>query len=185
MIYPQNFEEKIGFAHLREYVRNRCSSILGKKECDEMAFSLDFKIVEKLLNEVSEFLTIINGGEEFPLTFIGDINEELQHCKVEGTYLTEAALFNLKRSLDTMSDVARFFTCAEDETPKYPALADVASDMMQFPLLSKEIASIIDKFGNIRDNASPKLVEIHRQIDATTAGINGMMRRILAQGRDA
>ena len=118
MIYPQNFEEKIGFAHLREYVRNRCSSILGKKECDEMAFSLDFKIVEKSLNEVSEFLTIINGGEEFPLTFIGDINEELQHCKVEGTYLTEAALFNLKRSLDTMSDVARFFTCAEDETPK-------------------------------------------------------------------
>ena len=185
MIYPQNFEEKIGFAHLREYVRNRCSSILGKKECDEMAFSLDFKIVEKSLNEVSEFLTIINGGEEFPLTFIGDINEELQHCKVEGTYLTEAALFNLKRSLDTMSDVARFFTCAEDEPPKYPALADVASDMMQFPLLSKEIASIIDKFGNIRDNASQKLVEIHRQIDATTAGINGMMRRILAQGRDA
>ena len=39
MIYPDNFENKIGFNEIRKMLRERCLSPLGKEQVDKMAFS--------------------------------------------------------------------------------------------------------------------------------------------------
>lgn len=45
MIYPQNFEQKIGFSEIRRMLSDGCLSILGKEKVDGMAFSSHFEEV--------------------------------------------------------------------------------------------------------------------------------------------
>ncbi|MEG0253815.1 MAG: endonuclease MutS2, partial [Muribaculaceae bacterium] len=100
--------------------------------------------------------------------------------------LNESDLFNLKRSLITISEIVAFFTNKDETTqPPYPYLSMVTKEMIGFPGIVKEIESIIDKFGNIKDNASPALNDIKKAINSTMTGINGLLRRIINEGRQS
>ena len=52
MIYPQNFEEKIGFDQIRQLLKGKCLSTLGEEKAIEMAFSDRFSEVEERLEQV-------------------------------------------------------------------------------------------------------------------------------------
>ena len=86
MIYPRNFEQKIGFDHIRTYLKGYCQSTLGKDVVDEMAFMSDVAAISTRLGETVEMLAIINGGVELPLNYMADINGQLNGVRVEGTY---------------------------------------------------------------------------------------------------
>ena len=47
MIYPQNFEQKIGFDSIRHLLKEKCLSTLGQERVDEMNFSESFKDINK------------------------------------------------------------------------------------------------------------------------------------------
>ena len=55
MIYPKNFEQKIGFTEIRALLRERCLSTLGKEKVDEMAFTTDAVQVNTWMEEIREF----------------------------------------------------------------------------------------------------------------------------------
>ena len=59
MIYPDNFEKKIGFDEIRELLRGRCLSTLGKDRVDAIAASTDASTIGRWLKEVSEFRRIM------------------------------------------------------------------------------------------------------------------------------
>ncbi|MEG2403211.1 MAG: Smr/MutS family protein [Muribaculaceae bacterium] len=186
MIYPQNFETKIGFDTLRKDIAKKCISPLGIAECNAMLFSSNYDTVISRLNETKEFLNIIQDGVEFPLNYIYDVTSQLNSIRIAGTYLNESDLFNLKRSLITISEIVAFFTNKDETTqPPYPYLSMVTKEMIGFPGIVKEIESILDKFGNIKDNASPALNDIKKAINSTMTGINGLLRRIINEGRQS
>lgn len=187
MIYPKNFENKVDFAAIRNLLKAKCLCALGVQCCDEMAFSTDYGKVCAMLEQTNEFLSIIESGVEFPLNHYFDLTQQLETVRAEGSFLTESELFNLKRSLSTIADIARFFKSSnsdDGETPQYPRLTDVASTMTAFPDIIDAIDAVLDKFGNIKDNATPELLAIKRQIASTTSSINGILRRILSTGRN-
>ena len=49
MIYPKNFEQKIGFDEIRHLLREQCLSTLGKEKVDEI-LGIDVEIPERLAN---------------------------------------------------------------------------------------------------------------------------------------
>lgn len=185
MIYPANFENKIDFISIRNILKDKCLCSLGEKCCDDMHFSSDYAEVKKMLEQTNEFLSIILGGFEFPLNHYFDLTKSLINLRAEGTYLSEMELFNLKRSLSTISDIASFFITDEGEDVQYEQLTALVAPMQAFPSVVNNIDRILDKFGNIKDNATPELMSIKRQIASTTASINGLLRRILNEGRQA
>ena len=83
-----------------------------------------------------------------------------------------------------MGEIVRFFERSSDEgTPAYPSLARLAKTMQSFPDIIAEIGRILNKNGNIKDNASPLLQELRRAIANATASINGLLRKVIATGR--
>ena len=50
MIYPSDFESKIGFDYLRVCVSDKCQSAMGKEEVAKMSFSSDFNFIKKELD---------------------------------------------------------------------------------------------------------------------------------------
>ena len=181
MIYPKNYEQKIGFDSIRQLLKEKCLSTLGEQRVEEMSFSNQYETILSRLNETSEFIRIIQEEDNFPNQFFFDIRPSLQRIKVEGMYLDENELFDLKRSLETIRDIIRFLTKeeSEEENLPYPALRQLAGDVMVFPQLIDKINNLIDKFGRIKDNASTTLLQIRRELSRTSNSISHTLNSIL------
>ena len=184
MIYPQNFEQKIGFDQIRQLVKGKCLSTLGMERVDEMAFSDDYREIDRRLEQVMEFISILQGEDDFPSQYFFDVRSSLKRIRVEGLYMDESELFDLRRSLETIRDVVRFLRQTDDEEDEeahspYPALYELADEVMVFPMLIARINDILDKFGKVKDNASPELLRIRRELAATTGSISRSLNSIL------
>lgn len=184
MIYPQNFEQKIGFDQIRQLVKGKCLSTLGMERVDEMAFSDDYREIDRRLEQVMEFISILQGEDDFPSQYFFDVRPSLKRIRVEGLYMDESELFDLRRSLETIRDVVRFLRQTDDEEDEeahspYPALYELAGEVMVFPMLIARINDILDKFGKVKDNASPELLRIRRELTATTGSISRSLNSIL------
>ena len=181
MIYPQNFEQKTGFDQIRRILSEKCLSPLGEERVTEMTFSSDYKTVNRSLTQTEEFVRILREEEEFPANYFFDVRYSLKRIRPEGTWLDEKEVFDLRRSLQTIQDIVRFFRPAdeEEETPPYPALQELTKDISVFPQIIGRIDAILDKFGHIKDNASPALAQIRREITLTMSNISRNLQSIL------
>ncbi|PJI19285.1 endonuclease MutS2, partial [Prevotella intermedia] len=184
MIYPNNFEQKIGFNEIRTLLHEHCLSTLGREQVDSMEFSTDTAQVNRWLAEVREFRRIQEGAEPFPLDNVFDVRASVARIRLEGTYMEESELFDLKRSLETIIAIVKFLS-AGDELPNgdiqhtYPALYALADGVATFPILVQRISQIIDKFGKMRDSASPDLLQIRRELAHMESSISRTLNRIL------
>ena len=185
MIYPKNFEQKIGFDTVRNEIIKRCVSPLGLIYAERMQFSDRADEVRRLLTQTNEFLAILQSKRDFPINFFFDLRAPLKAITAPGTFLSAENLFNLKRSLTTIGEIIAFFKPRDGEPTPYPSLAQLTASMLAFPDITAEINRVLDKFGNVKDNASPLLQQLRDTIASTTASINGLMRRIIAQGRQS
>ncbi|MGH6555023.1 endonuclease MutS2 [Bacteroides hominis] len=181
MIYPQNFEQKIGFDQIRQLLKDKCLSTLGEERVSEMNFSDQFETVEELLNQVTEFVRIIQEEDNFPDQFFFDVRLSLKRVRVEGMYMDEQELFDLRRSLETIRDIVRFLQRNEEEESDhpYPSLKRLAGDIAVFPQLITKIDGILDKYGKIKDNASTELSRIRRELANTMGSISRSLNSIL------
>ena len=181
MIYPQNFEQKIGFDQIRSLLKEHCLSTLGQERVDETTFSDQLETIERQLNETMEFVRIIQEEDSFPEQYFFDVRPSLRRIRVEGMYLDELEVFDLRRSLETINSIVRFLHWEEAESDNYPypALQALAGDVAVFPQLIGAIDRILDKFGKIKDNASVELLRIRREIATTTSGISRSLNAIL------
>lgn len=179
MFYPLNFEQKTGFDKIRLLVSDKCLSPLGKERVADMYFLTDYKTIGDKLEQVDEFVRIQQEEEDFPANYFFDVRYSLKRIRPEGTWLDERELFDLKRSLQTIHDIVRFFRPTEEEEIKYPALTALAGDILVFPQLIGKIDAILDKFGKIKDSASPELQIIRREITVTMSNISRSLQSIL------
>ena len=190
MIYPLNFEQKIGFDQIRSLIKQKCLCTLGEEKVDEMSFSDDFSNVNLLLDQVNEFTQILQGENEFPDQNFFDVRPSLKRIRIEGMYMNEAELFDLRRSLETIRDIIMFFqkdndgeTDDNEKNSQFPTLCKLAEDIMVFPQLTSKINNILDKFGKIKDNASPQLLSIRRELSSTAGSISRSLNSILRQAQ--
>ncbi len=182
MIYPQNFEQKIGFDQIRQLLKDKCLSTLGEEKVSDMGFSEQFEVVEEKLNQVTEFVRIIQEEDGFPDQFFFDVRPSLKRVRIEGMYLDEQELFDLRRSLETIRDIVRFLHRNEEEEENdvpYPSLKRLAGDIAVFPQLIGKIDGILNKYGKIKDNASSELARIRRELSSTMGSISRSLNSIL------
>ena len=181
MIYPQNFEQKIGFDQIRQLLKDKCLSTLGEERVNEMNFSDHFEEVDELLNQVAEFVRIIQEEDNFPGQFFFDVRPSLKRIRIEGMYMDEQELFDLRRSLETIRDIIRFLQRNDEEESDcpYPSLKKLAGDITVFPQLITKIDGILNKYGKIKDNASTELSRIRRELANTMGSISRSLNSIL------
>ncbi len=183
MIYPDNFEQKIEFCRIRELVAASCLSTLGKEKVEEMKFSASFDEIELRLNRVNEFVQILQEEDSFPSDYFYDVRPMLARIRVVGTWIDTTAMFQLKRSLQTINSIVSFLNKDEDSEPVYPHLLSLAKNVVLYPEVTKRINAIIDANGEIKNNASATLADIRRQLDSAFTSISRSMNSILRKAQ--
>ena len=179
MIYPDNLEYKIGFDIVRKTLASKCSNPLGKAECESMTFSNNYRLIVNSLSQTNEYLSIIKSTNDFPNGSIFDLRESLLKIKAAGSFLTETELYQLGKTLVSAAEICDYFT--EEKSAAYPLLKQIADSLLCFPEISRHIDSILDKFGNIKDNASPELQQLRRKLLSVSSSVNGMMQRVISR----
>lgn len=186
MIYPDNFEQKIEFQKVRQLLSERCLSPLGREKVEEMGFLTSYDEIEPLLFHTEEFVRIREEEDSFPADHFYDMRPILKRIRIEGSWIDQNALFELRRSLQTINGIVAFLRRDEEKTPKYPYLLTLAGEVLTFPEITKRIDGILDGFGQVKDHASPRLSEIRRELTSTVNGIsrslNAILRKAQAEG---
>ena len=183
MIYPKNYESKIGFDEIRHWLKEHCLSTLGKEQVDELTFSDDAAMVNEWLCQTREFRRLMQSAEQMPLNYFFDVRESVARIRLENTHLEEDELFDLRRSLETIGVIVNFLNKnnGDDENPEYayPTLRNLAKDVQTFPAIIRRIDSILDKFGKIKDSASMNLAGIRHDMEQTAGSISRTLYTIL------
>lgn len=180
MIYPSNFENKIQFSEIRSLLKGYCLCQLGKDKVDEMAFSGDVAVINTMLRQTREFRRLQEESDEFPLQFFFDMRESVKRIRLEGTHLEENEIFDLRRSLETIAAIVRFLDRGSDEgVYDYPTLHELTEGVLTFPEILRRIDQILDKYGKVKDSASPALADIRMQLHKAEGSVSRTLYSIL------
>ncbi|MBN1143734.1 MAG: Smr/MutS family protein [Bacteroidales bacterium] len=182
MIYPQSFESKTGFDLVRNLVKEHCLFAPGRQKVDEMHLLSDFSSLKEILEQTAEFKEICLFEENFPADNYHDLTPGLKKAKVVGAYLETEEVYDLKRSLETVKAILRFFknTAAE----KYRCLKRMVGEVKYFSYVDDRIDAILSKHGKIKDNASADLRRIREDITQKQASAGKKLQSILRRAID-
>ena len=180
MIYPSNFENKIQFSEIRSLLKGYCLCQLGKDKVDEMAFSGDVAVINTMLRQTREFRRLQEESDDFPLQFFFDMRESVKRIRLEGTHLEENEIFDLRRSLETIAAIVRFLDRGSDEgVYDYPTLHELTDGVLTFPEILRRIDQILDKYGKVKDSASPALADIRMQLHKAEGSVSRTLYSLL------
>lgn len=181
MIYPKNFEQKIGFDHIRTLIKEECASTLGQAFVDKMRFSDNFDLIEKLVTQTAEFKQILLIDDSFPSNNYLDVSPHLRNAEIEGSFLSEEQFYDIKLSLNTILSCVKFFAQKEETT--YPQLRELSKQVEVDRKLVQLIDFTIDDRGHVRDNASSELGRIRKEIIAEQSNLRRKLDQILRMAK--
>jgi DNA mismatch repair protein MutS2 len=181
VIYPNNFESKIGFDRIRELAKKYCLFEPGRQLIDELGMLTDPDKLNLRLDQTEEFRKILTEGIDFPIDHFIDISRLLSKAHIEGTFLEEYEVFDLRRALDSVKAILNFLK--NDDKNLYPALKIMASEVKLFPMVTDRINNLLNKNGKIKDNASRELQNIRHELLSKQAGISKRLSAILRKAQ--
>ena len=185
MIYPQTYEQKIGFDQIRGRLTGLCLCSLGEGLVREMEFSANFDSIRRQVKQTMEMMRIVQ-GEDFPDQNFFDVRASLKRIRIQNTSFNVEELFCLQRSLLTIYNIVTFLQrCSDDDNtiPLYPYLYALTQEVKTYPQMVKRIDQILDKFGHVKDTASPALLSIRQELASTAGSVSRALQNILRSAK--
>ncbi len=186
MLYPKNFEQKIGFSEIKLLLHQYCLSNLGHERVDGIEFLTKGADIRMLHARVSEFMHILNESTELPEEGFFDLRESINRIEIKGTHLEEQEMWDLYLSLQTLHGWVEIVRKEDDEKSKYPALSKMADGVFTFYSITKRVVQILDRYGKIKDEASAELSmirsELRRFEGSVSRTLHGILKSAQAEG---
>ncbi|MBR5912069.1 MAG: Smr/MutS family protein [Bacteroidales bacterium] len=183
MIYPTQFEQKIGFDGIRLLVSEHCISPMGLEKAESMAFSSNKDFIVKSLEQTEEFRRLMQMGVPFPVRDFHDLRETFHRIQIEGTCISVEDLFALKPSLLVIDAILRFGR--SEVADDFPQLKTLINNILIDKNIFTEANRLVDDKGEIPSNASPELMEIRQSIRRKQGGIEKRIRQIMSDAKTA
>jgi DNA mismatch repair protein MutS2 len=152
-----------------DQVSQNCITDLGKQQSLQI---LPFKSKEDLLYELNltnEYLASFHNENRIPNHGFMPISKELKLLKIENSFLETASFKKIASISSSSNDILVFLKKFEEY---YPTLSNDASSIEITKVIIDEINLIIDRFGDVKDNASPELLSLRQSINAIRGKIN-------------
>ena len=182
MIYPDNIEQKIDFAVIREELRRRCTSPLGVERVEAMQMETEYETVNRLLLLTDQMREAQSDPMlTFPRGEIHDLREAVARIRVEGLFLDEAELDELRKTLAFAVELETFFAALDEK--RYAMLKALTVTGNGLREIVKAIDGILDRYGRLADHASPELARIRREMVNLQGSVGRTLASILRQAK--
>ncbi len=159
----------IEFYTVLEQVSEFCVTDLGKNSVLNIEpFALKEDIVVAL-NQTNEYLASFDNNNRIPNHRFEPVTKELKLLKIENTYLEANSLQKLVSISLTVNSIVSFLSKFKEY---YPVLYQNASKIELTTVIIEKIDAILDRFGDIKDSASPLLGQLRKSINKIKGQIN-------------
>lgn len=157
---------------------DRCLSSIGRAKTEALHFSDQIEYLSRQLQLVSEHKQICLFEDNFPLNHYIDLTPTLKRLQVGGSYIYLNELSALQHSLQSIYDIVSFFRNREDQT-QFPELTRLSEPVETNRDILRAIDRLLDSTGEMRDTASPALMEIRSAIRSKRASLMRIMQNLL------
>ena len=175
-------EQKLGFDRIRALVSNKCSTEYAVNRTNNELFSKNDTVIKKRLILTDEMRLIMMFEDSFPSNGYIDCISFLKPLERDSSYIDLLSLRKLRTMLETLQNLVSFFKNSKDGI--YPQLKRMTAPIMGFPEITKEINSIVDKYGEIKDTASDELYNIRKSLREKENTISRRMAAILRKAQE-
>ena len=183
MIYPANFEQKIGFDRLREQVVALCSMQASRQIIEQEKFSNSRAEIEWRQDIADEMRVLLMLDPDAPRDEYPDMEVVMAKIGIQGAFLTTEEVATLRQALTAVGNMVGYVTSKSDE--QYPRLRQRSENVCVFPDIIRRINQLVDDEGNIRDGASPELISIRRAIRDHEGQVAKRLQQVLANAKRA
>ncbi len=181
MIYPSNFEQRVGFDRIREQIMERCSMLSARELMAAEGFTRSRREVEERLTLADEMRTIFAMEPGAEIGEQEDLRSIIDKIAVEGAYLMADECAVLLRALRGVSAIVGFIRSRREGS--YPALRRMTERVQLFPELQREIERVVDDKGEVRSSASQELSEIRRAIREHEGQVAKRLQQVLQRAK--
>ena len=181
MIYPANFEQRIGFDRIREQVMSLCSMQSARELVALEGFSTSKGYIEERLSLADEMRVVISMEYGADIGEQEDIAAIVDKIGVEGSYVTEMEAATLLRSLKSASSIVEFILSRKEGL--YPNLRRITNGVGTYPDLQRAIERVVDEKGEVRSSASPELQDIRRAIREHEGMVAKRLQQVLQRAK--
>lgn len=182
MIYPKNFENKIGFDTIRSLLKEHCISTMGSEHVDQMEYSIEINEIRLHLDQVHQLQSAILYDDSIPAQDFYDIRPILSRIRLDGTFIELDELAELRSVIAIIIQLYVYFR-VKNEDGKYGAIWDLCKDLILEKELLESINKIIDPKGQLKDNASEELRRIRREIIKISGEADRKIKKILQSAK--
>lgn len=194
-VYPDNIEQKIDFTAIRTMLAGACTSVLGREQVEAITFLTDRAAILSLLREADELQRILSDGSlDFPRGDIEDVREAVGRIRIEGLYLNEQELHDLRKTLDYAARLDSFFRSLDshrfpiwsENSLKFKVESVKKSSSLEVESLKdilRLIDRVLDSYGQIADSASPEMHRIRKDLRQAQGSANRALLGILHQAQ--
>ena len=170
--------QDLEFTTILQTISDRCNTEIGKQKALEL---IPFKEKEDLMNalmQTSEYLSSFSNNNAIPNHGFENITNDLKFLGIEDSFL-EVTTFRKIATLSETVNVMLLFLKKFNEY--YPKLNERAVQVEYTKFIIQKIDEVVDKYGVIKDNASPDLINIRRDMSVVRGKVNQSFGTALSQ----
>ena len=174
---PKKTLEDLEFFEVTEQISDFAITPMGKASCIALEPMADRDTMLKELHSVSEYLASFDNDNRIPNHGFEDLSPAFKLLKIENSVLEITAFRNIAAASHTVNTLLVFLNKFKTY---YPSLLSLGSEIEINKEIKKEIDSVIDRFGEVRDNASEDLNNLRKQIQALKGKISQSFNKALS-----
>ena len=178
MKIPEKALTDLEFTTVLQQLSQLAITSMGKESC---LYLQPFKNEQELilqLESVSEFTASFANENRIPNHGFDDLTSEINLLKIENSVLELEGFRRIAAASDIINILLKFFKKFKEY---YPRLFEQSTDIEITKDLIIAINNVIDRFGEVRNDASPELFQIRKSIQTVRSKIGQSFQRALSQ----
>ena len=170
--------QDLEFNTVLQTISDRCNTEIGKQKALDI---VPFKDKAALMNELcqtSEYLSSFTNNNAIPNHGFDNLTQDLKFLAIEDSYLEVSSFRKIATLSETVNVLLLFLKKFHDY---YPKLNEKAAQIEYTKYITQKIDEVVDKYGEIKDNASPDLINIRRDMNVVRGKVNQSFGQALSQ----
>ncbi len=170
--------QDLEFNTVLQTISERCNTEIGKQKALEI---IPFKDKEALMNvllQTSEYLSSFSNNNAIPNHGFDNLTNDLKFLAIEDSFLEVSSFRKIATLSETVNVLLLYFKKFHDY---YPKLNEKAAQVEYTKYIIQKIDEVVDKYGEIKDNASPDLINIRRDMNLVRGKVNQSFGQAMTQ----
>lgn len=170
--------QDLEFNTVLQTISERCNTEIGKQKALEIIPFKDKEVLMNALLQTSEYLSSFSNNNAIPKHGFDNLTNDLKFLAIEDSFLEVSSFRKIATLSETVNVLLLFFKKFHDY---YPKLNEKAAQVEYTKFIIQKIDEVVDKYGEIKDNASPDLINIRRDMNLVRGKVNQSFGQAMSQ----